>query len=100
MGREKIGVRGRRRERDFSHTTTYIYREPQHISDCIVGQGDRSYGGGGGAEESLQIREVSLFQGLKKNTETWYILGEEESVLFREVSVFQGCTASSIHVVP
>ena len=41
-----------------------------------------------GPEESVQISEVSLFQGLK-STQTWY-LGEEESVLFREVSLFQG----------
>ena len=37
-----------------------------------------------GPEESLLIREVSLFQGLK-------VFGEEESVLFREVALFQGC---------
>ena len=43
-----------------------------------------------GSEESVLIREVSLFQGLK-STQTWYILGEEECVLFREVSLFQGC---------
>ena len=40
-----------------------------------------------GSEESVLIREVSLFQALT-NME----LGEEEeSVLFREVSLFQGC---------
>ena len=38
-----------------------------------------------GEEESILIREVSLFQGL-----TNMVLGEEESVLFREVSLFQG----------
>ena len=38
-----------------------------------------------GPEESVLIREVSLFQGLK-NME----LGPEESVLIREVSLFQG----------
>ena len=43
-----------------------------------------------GPEESVLIREVSLFQGLK-GTQSWYILREEESFLFREVSIFQGC---------
>ena len=41
-------------------------------------------------EESVPIREVSLFQELK-SIYTNMALGEEESVLFREVSLFQGC---------
>ena len=41
-----------------------------------------------GPEESVLIREVSLFQGLK-STHTWY-LGDEKCVLFREVSYFRG----------
>ena len=40
-----------------------------------------------GEEESVLIREVSLFQGLK-STQTWYL--GRKSVLFREVSLFQG----------
>ena len=40
-----------------------------------------------GPEESVLIREMSLFQRLKH---TIVVLGEEESVLFREVSIFRG----------
>ena len=42
-----------------------------------------------GEEESVLIREVSLFQGLK-SIYTNMVLGEEESVLISEVSLFQG----------
>ena len=41
-----------------------------------------------GEEESVLIRELSLFQGLKI-TQTWN-LGRKK-VSFREVSLFQGC---------
>ena len=65
-----------------------------------------------GEEESVLIREVSLFQvhkhdawggrgvlisGIEKYTNM--VLGEEECVLFREVSVFRGCPYRGVHYI-
>ena len=51
-----------------------------------------------GEEESVLIRGVSLFQGLK-STQTLNILGEEECVLFRELSYFRGVLIEGFHCI-
>ena len=43
-----------------------------------------------GTEESVLIREGSLFQGLN-----YYMFGKRKGVLIREVSLLQGCQRGS-----
>ena len=66
----------------------YIYHLPDQTSEYDI-QWNPSNPDTIGPEESVLIREVSLFQGLK-STQTWYLGRKKVRVLFREVSLFQG----------
>ena len=61
---------------------------------CMYVQWSPSNPDTSGPEESVLIREVSLFQGL-----TNMVLGEEECVLFREVSLFRGVFREGLHCI-